>query len=95
MSYFEMGRDFLEVQWLRLHFPPGECRVRSLVRELRSHMPLGQKTNIKQLNIANKFKQTLKINLKIKTEVDMPSGDRGTISVDRAQDGINSRKKYQ
>ena len=35
---------FLAVQWLRLHLPMQEVPVRSLVRELRSHMPHGQKT---------------------------------------------------
>ena len=35
----------LVVQWLRLHLPmQGAVEVRSLVRELRSHMPCGQKT---------------------------------------------------
>ena len=35
----------LAVQWLRLHFPVEGVQVQSLVRELRSHMPLGQKKN--------------------------------------------------
>ena len=34
----------LAVQWLRLHLPMQWMQVRSLVRELRFHMPLGQKT---------------------------------------------------
>ena len=33
----------LVVQWLRLHLPVQGVWVRSLVRELRSHMPCGQK----------------------------------------------------
>ena len=31
----------LVVQWLRIHFPMQGTRVRSLVRELRSHMLRG------------------------------------------------------
>ena len=31
------------VQWLRLHLPMRGVWVRSLVRELRSHIPCGQK----------------------------------------------------
>ena len=34
----------LAVQWLRLHLPMQGVRVRSLVWELRSHMPRGRKT---------------------------------------------------
>ena len=34
----------LAVQWLRLRLPMQGVWVRSLVRELRSHMPCGQKT---------------------------------------------------
>ena len=34
----------LVTQWLRLCFPMQEVRVQSLVGELRSHMPHGQKT---------------------------------------------------
>ena len=34
----------LVVQWLRLHFPMHQGRVQSLVGDLRSHMPRGQKT---------------------------------------------------
>ena len=34
----------LAVQWLRLHFPMQGVRIQSLVGELRSHMPHGQKT---------------------------------------------------
>ena len=33
----------LAVQWLRLHLPMQGVWVQSLVRELRSHMPRGQK----------------------------------------------------
>ena len=35
----------LVVQWLRLRLPMKGVQVRTLVRELRSHMPWGQKTN--------------------------------------------------
>ena len=38
------GLTSLVVQWLRLCLPMQEVRVRSLVGELRSHMPRGQKT---------------------------------------------------
>ena len=34
----------LAVQWLRLHLPMQGVQVGSLVGELRSHMPWGQKT---------------------------------------------------
>ena len=34
---------FPVVQWLRLYLPMRMVRVRSLVRELRSHMPCGKK----------------------------------------------------
>ena len=39
------SRDFPVVQWLRLHLPMQGVRVRSLVGELKSHMPWGQKTS--------------------------------------------------
>ena len=46
----------LAVQRLRLHLPVQGVQVRSLVRELRSHMPLGQKNqSIKQKHCCNKF----------------------------------------
>ena len=35
----------LVAQWLRLRLPMQGVRVPALVRELRSHMPRGQKTN--------------------------------------------------
>ena len=39
----EMVRGiFLVVQWLRIYLPMQGTRVRSLVRELRSHIPRGQ-----------------------------------------------------
>ena len=38
---------FLVVQWLRLHLPMLGVGVRSMVRELRSHMTLDQKTKYK------------------------------------------------
>ena len=37
----------LVVQWLRFHLPMQGEQVRSLVRELRSHRPQGQKTKTK------------------------------------------------
>ena len=39
----EIGTSLL-VQWLRLRLPMQGVRVQSLVGELRSHMPRGQKT---------------------------------------------------
>ena len=48
---------FPVVQWLRLHLPTQRVRLRSLVRELRFHMPHGQKqTTTKTYNqYCNKF----------------------------------------
>ena len=54
-------RTFLTVQWLRLHLPMQEVWVQSPVRELRSHMPHGQKLqNIKQKQYCNKFNKDIK-----------------------------------
>ena len=39
----ELGTS-LVVQWIRLHLPMQGVRVQSLVGELRSHVPRGQKT---------------------------------------------------
>ena len=36
--------DSLVVQWLRLCLPMQGVQVRTLIRELRSHMPYGQKS---------------------------------------------------
>ena len=48
----------LMVQWLRLSLP---VQVRSLVRELRSHMPCGQKNqNIKQKQYCKEFNKDFK-----------------------------------
>ena len=38
------GGNPLAVQWLRLSLPMQGVWIRSLVRELRSHVPHGQKT---------------------------------------------------
>ena len=47
--------------WLRLHLPMQGRQVRSLVRELRSHMAHGQENqNIKQKQYCNKFNKDLK-----------------------------------
>ena len=43
-SFKNEGRDSLAVQWLRLHLPLQGAGVRPLVRELKTHMPFGQKT---------------------------------------------------
>ena len=51
------------VQWLRLHLPMQGVWVQSLVRELRSRLPCGQKTkHKKQKHYCNKFN---KCNLKM------------------------------
>ena len=50
------------LQWLRLHPPMQEVQVRSLVRELRSHRPRGQKNKTwKRSNIVINSIKTLKI----------------------------------
>ena len=52
---------FLAVQWLRLRLPMQGVQLRSLVGELRFHMPHGQKTqNIKQKQYCNKFNKDFK-----------------------------------
>ena len=44
------------VRWVRLPFPTQGMLVRSLVRELRPHMPPGPKNqNIKQKQYCNEF----------------------------------------
>ena len=50
------------VQWLRLRLPMQGVWVQSLVRELRSHMPQGQKTKTENRsnNVTNSI-QTLKM----------------------------------
>ena len=51
----------LEVQWLRLGLPLQGVQVWSLVRELRSHMLLGQKNqNRKQKQYCNRFNNDFK-----------------------------------
>ena len=45
-----LTRDFPHVHWLRLHLPMKGVHIWSLVRELRSHMPCGQKTKKKKKN---------------------------------------------
>ena len=50
-KYKESLGTSLAVQWLRRRLPMQGVRVRSLVRELRSHIPCGQKIqNIKHCN---------------------------------------------
>ena len=39
----------LVVQWLRIHLPKQETQVRSLVQELRYHMPWGTEAHVPQL----------------------------------------------
>ena len=51
-------------RWLRLHFPMHKVQIRSLVAELRSHMPQRQKTKTlkkKRNNIVINSIKTLKI----------------------------------
>ena len=51
----------LMVQWLRIRLPMQGTRVQSLVGELRSHMPRGQKSqNIEQKQYGNKFNKGFK-----------------------------------
>ena len=55
------GGTFMVVQWLTLHLPMQGIRVRSLVRELRSHMPLPQKTKPwNRSNVVTNTTNTLK-----------------------------------
>ena len=50
------------IQWLRLGLPLQEVQVQSLIGELRSHMPRGQKNqNIKQKRIVKDSIKTLKM----------------------------------
>ena len=42
-------RDFLVVQWLRICLAIQGIGIWSLVREVRSHMPLGSVTHVPQL----------------------------------------------
>ena len=57
----------LVVQWLRLRLLMQGVRVRSLVGELRSHMPCSQKNqNIKQKQYCHKFNKDFKKMVHIK-----------------------------
>ena len=40
----QLSMDTLVVQWLRLSLPTKRVRIRSRVREQKSHTPSGQKT---------------------------------------------------
>jgi len=52
----------LVVQWLRLHLPMLGVRVRSLIGELRSHIPHGQETKtLNRSNIVTNSIKTLKM----------------------------------
>ena len=52
----------LDIQWLRLLLPMQGVGVRSLVAELRSHMPPGQKKrNIKQKQYCYKLNKEFKM----------------------------------
>ena len=53
----------LVAPWLRLYLPKHEMQVRSLVRELGSHMPRSKKKkkkNIKHKQYCNKFNKDFK-----------------------------------
>ena len=50
----------LVVQWLKLSFPVQEVWVQSLLGELRSHMPCGQKTKTEQKQYGEKFNKDFK-----------------------------------
>ena len=50
------------VQGLRFRLPMQGVWVRPLVKEVRSHMPHGPKTNIKKKQYCNKFNKDLKKN---------------------------------
>ena len=60
--YIQNGLETsLVVQWFRVRLLMQGVRVRSLVREPRSHMPRGQNNqNIKQKQYCNKFNKDLK-----------------------------------
>ena len=60
-SFLRSAGTSVAVQWFRLRLPTQGVRVRSLVGELRSHMPCGQKIqNIKQKQYCNKFSKDFK-----------------------------------
>ena len=60
----------LVVQWLGLCLPLQTVQIQSLVRKLRSHMPRGQKNNIKQKQCCNnKFNKDFKYDPHIKKKV--------------------------
>ena len=50
----------LAVQWLRPHLPMKGLQVWSLLGELRSHMPQGQKTKTQNIKHCNKFNKDFK-----------------------------------
>jgi len=71
----DKGGNSLVVQWLRLCLPMYGVQVRSLIGDLRSHIPCSQNQNIKQEEYCNQFNKDLKNgthffkNLKIKKNV--------------------------
>ena len=57
MKTASTGGTSLVVQWLGLHLPKQGMQVQTLLRELRSHKPHGQKKqNIKQKHYCKDFK---------------------------------------
>ena len=59
----------LEVQWLRLHFSVQGVHVRSLIRQLRSHLPGGQNNQNggkKKKQYCNEFNKDFKKMVHIK-----------------------------
>ena len=60
--------DSLVVQWLGLGLPVQKVGVQSLVGELRSHMPHGQRTKTENRNhiVTNSIKTLKVVHIKIK-----------------------------
>ena len=55
---------YLVVHWLRIQFPMQKTQVWSLVRELRSHMPQGNKDTVQPRKQNRIYKSLLKLNIK-------------------------------
>ena len=62
LKYMQFRGTSLEVQWLKFCLTMRGVQVGSLVRELKSHMPRGQKNqNIKQKWYCNKLNKNFKM----------------------------------
>ena len=56
-----ISRTSLVIHWIRHHLPVQRVQIRSLVEELRPHMPCDQKTkNVKQKQYCNIFNKDFK-----------------------------------